>query len=359
MTVVDGNAIDTMASPTRGEEVAIRAAIRADLPSEAFTPTPWRYPWVLLHASVFWGGVVFIVAARPALWLCAVVSVAMGCSLAAGGFLAHEVLHGGMGGPKWLRLVVGWIGFGPMVIPPTFWIRWHNVVHHGNTNNGDSDPDNFGTTRRYEKNPALARFTKLAPGSGTWYSYLFLFYSFTFHAQLVLWMQAKHRRDFRGLARTRHIVQSFGCVLVWVAIAVVSGRMAVFTVLIPWALGNFIGQSYILTNHFLRPIAPTNNPVDNSMSLREWGPADRLFFHFSHHVEHHLFPRMPSNRTPLVRQWLEHNMADRYVAPSHAAAVRMLYRTPRVYKGADTLSDPFGEHEVSIDEIQRELLGAR
>ena len=349
--------IEQRADVPQGDEQEIRRRLREELPEDTFTPKRWRYAWFLVHQLVFWGGVVFICTQRPALWLCAVVSLAMGVALASQGFLAHEALHGALGGPKWLRNLVGWLGFGPAIIPPVFWTRWHNVVHHGNTNNGDRDPDNYGTVARYEKKPGLAKFTTIAPGSGKWYSYLFLAYSFTFHAQLVLWMQAKHRREFKGMNRTLHIVQSFACVAVWVAIGVWAGWLFPFVTIIPWALYNFIGQSYILTNHFLRPMAPTNNPVDNSMSLKEWGPADRVFFHFSHHVEHHLFPRMPSTTTPRVREWLEENMGDRYVCPTHVAAVKALYSTPRVFKGAHTLSDPFGDNEVDIEAVRLEMLG--
>ena len=82
-------------------------------------------------------------------------------------------------------------------------------VHHGNTNNGDARP------RQLRHRPPLreeARAWRSSPPSpparARWYSYLFLAYSFTFHAQLVLWMQAKHRREFKGMNRTLHIWQS-------------------------------------------------------------------------------------------------------------------------------------------------------
>jgi fatty acid desaturase len=83
-----------------------------------------------------------------------------------------------------------------------------------------------------------------------------------------------------------------------------------------------------------------------------------VFLHFSHHVEHHLFPRMPSSQTPKVRTWLEDNMGERYVCPTHVTAVRTLYRTPRVFKDAHTLSGPFGEDEVDIEQIRREMVGS-
>ena len=338
-----------------GDENAMRRRIRADLGPAPFKVRPWRYGWFVVHQAIIWSSIACIVVVGPPAPVCAVLGLLVGTTLAAQAFLAHETLHGALGGPKWLRTFVGWLGFGPEIIPPGFWVRWHNVVHHGNTNNGDSDPDNFGTVRRYERNPGLARFVKLAPGSGTWYSYLFLFYSFTFHAQLVLHMQAKHRRDFAGMNRRLHIWQSAACVVPWVAIAAVSGRAAVYTVLIPFFTVNAIGQSYILTNHFLRPMAPTNNPIDNSMSVRSWKLVDPLLFRFSHHVEHHLFPKMPSPGAPAVRQWIEEHEAARYVCPTHGDAVRMLYRTPRVYRDATTLSNPDGSDAIDIAGIEAAL----
>ena len=77
----------------------------------------------------------------------------------------------------------------------------------------------------------------------------------------------------------------------------------------------------------------------------------------NYQVEHHLFPRMPSTTTPRVREWLEENMGDRYVCPTHVSAVKALYSTPRVFKDAHTLSDPFGDHEVDIEEVRLEMLG--
>ncbi|MCP4435821.1 MAG: acyl-CoA desaturase [Actinomycetia bacterium] len=349
--------IDDRRDVPEGDEKEIRRRLREDLPDDTFKPNSWRYGWFVLHQAIFWGGVVFVCTQRPALWVCAIVSVVMGVTLASQGFLAHEAMHGALGGPRWMRQAAGWIGLGPALIPPTFWARWHNTVHHGNTNNGDRDPDNYGTVARYEKKPGLAKFTTIAPGSGKWYSYLFLFYSFTFHAQLVLWMQGKHRREFKGMKRNLHIAQAFGCLAIWVAIGIWAGWLFAFVTIIPWAIYNFILQSYILTNHFMRPMAPTNNPLDNSMSVKEWGPADPVLFHFSHHVEHHLFPRMGSNKAPRVRAWLEENEGDRYVCPTHWAAVSMLYKTPRVFKDAHTLSDPFGNDEVDIEEIRLEMLG--
>jgi fatty acid desaturase len=103
---------------------------------------------------------------------------------------------------------------------------------------------------------------------------------------------------------------------------------------------NFIVMSYIATNHFMRPLTETNDPIENSMSVNSPAIVDRLHFNFSHHVEHHLFPTMSGADAPKVRDWLLAHEADRYVCPAHATALAYLYRTPRVYLDAHTLVNP-------------------
>lgn len=328
-----------MSSYGTADEATLRAAMREALPKDTFLPMPKRYGWFVVLQAILWSCLGAMLLAGLPWWVNLLLALVMGHTLGVQGFLAHEALHGALGGPKWAQQLVGWLGFGPFLVPPTFWTRWHNVAHHANTNHGDRDPDNFGTVRRYEKNPKARRFLKLAPGSGTWYSYLFLGYSFVFHAQVVLWFQTRHRKDFEGFDRRRAILQSLACVAAWLAIAAFSGWALVFTVIIPLIAANVLVQSYILTNHFLRPMSVSNNPVDNSMSLSKPAWLDALQFRFSHHVEHHLFPTMPSARAPRVRAWLQANVKHRYVCPPHWLALKLLYSTPRVYADAVTLTD--------------------
>jgi fatty acid desaturase len=322
------------------DERELRDKMRKELPSDTFRAQTWRVIWFLPLQVVIWGGIAAILLAGLPWYANLGLGLLVGHSIGSQALLAHEVLHGALGMSRRWQNFFGWLGFGPFVVPPEFWRKWHNVIHHGNTNAGDTDPDSFGTMRRYHADPKQKRFTKLAPGSGTWYSYLFLTYSFTFHAQLVLWLQAKRRKTFKGFDRKKAIRQTFICIAGWAALAAVSGPLAVFTVLIPFMVANALGQGYILTNHFLRPQTATNNPLDNSMSLRSNPVLDRLHFRFSHHVEHHFFPKMASNKAPKVREWLETNHGDRYMAMPHSLALKMLYTTPRVYKSPTELVDP-------------------
>lgn len=352
---------DPLKPPTFGlpDERELRDRMRRELPPDTFRPQTWRVIWFLPLQLVIWGGITTILVAGLAWYWNLVLALLVGHTVGSQALLAHEVLHGALGMSRRWQNFFGWLGFGPMVVPPEFWRKWHNVVHHGHTNMGDADPDSFGTLRRYRTDPKQKKFTLLAPGSGTWFSYLFLTYSFTFHAQLVLWLQTRRRKQFRGFDRARGIRQSLLCVSGWLALAAVSGPLALFTVVIPFMAANALGQGYILTNHFLRPQTATNNPLDNSMSLRTLGLLDRLHYRFSHHVEHHFFPRMASNKAPRVRAWLETHYPERYVAPSHWHALKLLYSTPRVYATPTELVDPNRpERRVDLLPLQHQMSAA-
>lgn len=318
----------------------VRRRIRTELGRDAFAPRPRRALWyVPLVATSLVCLAVLVTGSLP--WYLALgVAVGLGQCLAATGFLAHEVLHGSVVRHRRLQDVLGGIGFLPMLISAGQWRVWHNQMHHAHTNRG-SDPDGFGTLRRYRRARSTRFVLHLAPGSGNPLSALFLGYWFTFHGQVVLWLQSSRVRGFSRLNRPRAMAASLAALTGWIAIAVVAGpARALFAVVVPLVVANAITMAYIATNHFMRPMATSNDPLDNSMSVKTLRALDRLHFNFSHHVEHHLFPTMSGACTPQVRAWLQAHARERYVCPSHTRALAYLYRTPRVYLDATTLVDP-------------------
>jgi len=118
---------------------------------------------------------------------------------------------------------------------------------------------------------------------------------------------------------------------------------------------NAIAMAYISTNHLLRPQVEDYNVLDSSMSVTTYRLLDRLHFHFSHHVEHHLFPSMNTHYAPLVRSILRRLAGDRFLAPSHRQALMVLFRTPRVYDGVHALVDPQRELRVRFRDIDGAL----
>jgi len=113
-------------------------------------------------------------------------------------------------------------------------------------------------------------------------------------------------------------------------------------------VSNSIVMSYIVTTHMLCPMVQTRDTLITSMSVTTNRVFDILHFHFSHHLEHHLFPTMCSRYYPLVRQSLRRHLADHYIAPPHWRALLALFRTPRLYEGSHTLVDPLSGRRVEI-----------
>ncbi len=319
----------------------LRRQIRAELPDDTFAQQPRRALWFIPLAGIGFGSIATIVITTPPWYVCLILSLLASQCMAAMGFLAHEVLHGSVVHSKWIQTFLGYLGFAPFLVSPTLWRTWHNQVHHGKTNQGNSDPDGFGTLSRYEKAPSTRFVARLAPGSRHPMSYFFFAYWFVFHGQVVLWIQSRYLRGFRRMNRRRAIIDTAVATLAWAAVALLAGPFyAIFAVVIPLVMANFIVMSYIATNHFLRPLTRANDPIENSMSVDTLPVIDHLHFNFSHHVEHHLFPNMNGKHAPRVRSWLREHEADRYVSPAHWLAFLSLYRTPRVYLDATTLCDP-------------------
>jgi fatty acid desaturase len=333
----------------------LRTTIRGRLPADAFSPQRWRaalFPFLVTVAAAS----IWVAAQADTPWYGAVaLSLVTANCFAMGGFLAHETLHGSVVRNKTVQKMLGFVGFLPFVVSPELWHVWHNQVHHGRTNQGDRDPDGFGTLERCARLPAARILVKFAPGSGTWYSALFLFYWFTLHGQVVLWVLSQSRAFYRMNKRTAH-AQTALMALFWAGVAVVLGVKGFFlAVALPMALANFIVMSYIATNHFLRPQTEENDPVRNSMSVTTLPMIDLLHFNFSHHVEHHLFPAMSPHFAPRVRALLRELVGKEYVSPPHWKAIWFLYRTPRIYKDANTLIDPETGREVALEGVTREL----
>lgn len=321
-------------------EARIRERIRRDLP-HIFEPQPLRALAMLPHALLAYGGVAAAVLLDAPWYALLAVGVVAGCSFGSTTLLAHECLHGAVVRRRWLATLLAWIGMGPLLVSPTLWRVWHNQIHHVQTNNPIKDPDHFGMLRRYKQMRSTRVVNWLAPGSGHVLSYLFLFYWLSFHTLNVLLLTSRVAPYFRRLNRRRAFAETAVLAGAWLAVAVAAGPLkAVFAVVIPIALGNFIVMMYLSTNHFMRPLTLSNDPLENSMSVKTWWLLDILHFRFSHHVEHHMFPRVNSKFYPELRAWFQREVPDRYVCPPLSAALHQLYTTPRVYLDLDVLVDP-------------------
>jgi fatty acid desaturase len=337
-------------------ESQLRDRIRRECP-HIFVQQPAR-AWAMLPIVALGAAGTYAIIAFDMPWYAMLgLSLLIGNNWGAAVHLAHECLHGSVVQQRWLQTLLGYFGFGMLLMSPNLWRVWHNQIHHGKTNNPMLDPDHFGTLRRFKQMKSTQFVNRLAPGSGSIASYFFMFYWLTFHTQVVLWITSRHLPSFKVLNRKLAIADTFGFLLAWSAVAIAAGPMkAVFAVVIPIAIGNFVVMMYLSTNHFMRPLTITNDALDNTMSVKTLAVLDWMHFRFSHHVEHHLFPRVNSKHLPELRAWLQREVPERYVCPSHLLALSYLFRTPRVYLDAKTLVDPANlERRVDTTELARVL----
>ena len=145
----------------------IRDAVKRDLGKDAFRERPLRALWFIPMTAIIVGGIAAILTLGMPWWANLLVSLLVGHTVACQALLAHEVLHGALGLNRKMQNFLGWLGFGPALVPPEFWRRWHNIAHHANTNLHDKDPDSFGTMARSRLTPSPAFRGKGAPPLAT------------------------------------------------------------------------------------------------------------------------------------------------------------------------------------------------
>lgn len=339
----------------------LKSKIRADLPAHAFTNRPWRALFVFpLVGLIVLCSITLVRIPLP--WYLAVIgSLFLGSLYGSLMFLGHEIAHGATVRSQRLQDWLLYPAFAIFCLSPHLWRVWHQQVHHPHANMEGHDPDNFGTMSDYklgQPTRADVLWLKFAPGSGHWLSATYLFLFFTLQAQGVLWLKSRGRADFKQLKRGRAMLDSAVLAAFWLLVCLESGpRGAVLVVLLPMLIANFVVMSYIVTNHLMRPLTHERDTLGTTMSVTTPKLVDRLHFHFSHHVEHHLFPNMCSHYYPLVRQSLRRHAADRYLAPPHWLALRVLFRTPRVYDGPRTLVTLDGGRRVEMATVEAWLRG--
>ena len=72
---------------------------------------------------------------------------------------------------------------------------------------------------------------------------------------------------------------------------------------------------FIYTNHLARPLLDKSHLLTTTTSIKLPKWLSVVYAHFDHHLEHHLFPALPSSRYPEVRASLEKILGREYAIP--------------------------------------------
>lgn len=339
------------------DEKQLKRLIRTALPADAHKPKPTRIIGGLLVLLSVILTSLYLAISQPH-WLIAVcISVGLGNLYVMLKFYGHEMAHGSILQPGIIRSAFQYCTETIYVISPHLWKYWHNHTHHLHTNVPERDPDYFPPmmVEEMRDGPFAWIARRIVPGSGHWLSLINLFIQFTLQGQVVLWRDSRRWR-FTGMNRRRAIIDSAGMVLFWLILALWLGAYAaLLVILIPMLSANFIIMAYVHTNHLLRPPADTPRVLDSSMSVRTCEFLDFIHLHFSHHVEHHLFPNLSHQYYPEVRKLLVRHAAERYLAPNHWRALRVLYSTPRVYCPSRGFVNPIDGTTLSLSSLEAQL----
>ncbi|TWI59182.1 fatty acid desaturase family protein [Halalkalibacter nanhaiisediminis] len=312
--------------------------IKPDLPNEAFDPVPARLWGGLAYLLVTIAGLLTIglLSINPIFYLG--ISIILGCSFAALGFLGHEILHGTVVRKPWLRDFLGAIAFWPLTTGPRLWRKWHNLTHHVHTQHEEHDPDAWPTFEKLAKSRFLRWIYRLPLGIRAFFSFCSLSIQFSAHSMKMFTVYLK---EFNPKKRPAVLIEAILPWMTWIGLLVWVGPFKwFFMFLLPLLIANLIVMGYISTNHRLNPTTEVNDPLANSLTVTVPKWVDFLHFNFSYHTEHHLFPGVSSKYYPLVKEQIKKRWPERYHEMPMGSALVALWKTPRLYYQQSELIDP-------------------
>lgn len=256
-------------------------------------------------------------------------------------FISHETSHGQHVAKKSVQDALVLFAFSPFMVSPTYWRFWHNRLHHGNTQYILKDPDAFPNMTVYRQSKFMQRLFNWTPGAQTIRSYFYFFFWFSLQAFLnqtymrfgnKMWAEMDHKRVTWEF--------SFQALLVGTYIYFFGSQAPLYLVVIPFLIQNYTIMSYISTNHNISPLTKVNDPLMNSLTVTTNSICDFFHLNFGYHVEHHIFPRMSGAYTKKVHKEVKRLFPETYQCMPKYQALKLLYKTPRIYKNHTTLINP-------------------
>ena len=339
-----------------------RSILRKYISSEDFCPDKKELLRYFMFMSLYLLGI-YSIANIQFLPTKILLSIFMGISLAALTFFMHDLMHGAVIQSKkntyLIGLSIGLLNF----FPPLFWQRTHNF-HHARAGNID-DPDRmyvwaerprnlfekFIYGLRISKDSYNAFFSLISMSFGFFWYFFTMFYA--------LFQKNPKGSQYQGvnkLFKAKEMIIVFREVLLILsfqgflfAIVAKCNFLNYFLIsLLPVRIAHFTTMLYIHTNHFLSPLTnEIDDPLINSLSLKNSWLVDKVFSNFSHHVEHHLFPAMSSSHYPKVRKLLLDLYPNRFQLIPMIDAVKLLCTTPRIYNNNNQLVNYDGREKIS------------
>ncbi|MFN8945550.1 MAG: fatty acid desaturase family protein [Pseudobdellovibrionaceae bacterium] len=311
------------------------------LPANIFEPVAARLLWFAGYLAVVAVSALTIKYAAFPWYVNGLLSLLLGISFGALGFFTHELLHGSVIRNRKVQDFLGFFGFMPFFISPTFWRYWHNNLHHSKTQAIIADPDAFPTMKIFKHSLFMQRMFPFTPGSGHKRSYTYLMFWFSFHV-FVAQMYLRFRNSLFDKLNHRRVTIEFAAqILIWGSFLWFLGpQNLVWTFVIPFLAQNYFVMSYIATNHNLSPLTKINDPLVNSLTVTNPSWLEFLHLNFGYHVEHHIFPTLSGLHAKKVHALLKQEYPNTFQVMPKSKAVGLLYKSARIYKTSKVLIHP-------------------
>ncbi|MFC4736048.1 fatty acid desaturase family protein [Bacillus daqingensis] len=312
--------------------------LKEHLPKKAFRPDPGKLLGGAAYLLITAAAMLSIVLLSLPLAVNLLLSLIIGMSFAAMGFLGHEILHGTIVRSPFLRNTLGGLFFWPLCTGPRLWRKWHNMSHHVHTQHEEKDPDTWLTEAAVHRNPMLRFIYRLPLSVRAFFEFATQTVMFSLHS---LRMFKTYVSEFKATSAPALWLQLILPWATWISLLFIAGVTNwIYMFLIPLLIANGIVMAYISTNHRLNPQVEINDPLANSLTVTVPKWVDVIHFHFSHHTEHHLFPAVNSKYYPLVKQKIKEYWPHLYHEMPMSKALLALWKTPRPYFDGDNLIDP-------------------
>ena len=292
------------------QERALASALRRELKAAGcFDPAPLAIALRMsLVAAAFATGFVLLLHGPALPWrLLTLAGLAFVTVQAM--YIGHDAFHGVIARRRWVGRLAGQVFFTLLTGVPAGHYRYIHSRHHPHCQEPGKDEDmETGVFKLYPgaRGPERTRFGRFVSR----HQAVLLWPLVTLQGFSVKWESAGTlRRDPRGTRLDQAVLVLHA--LLWLALpAVVLGVPAALLnyLLVTWFAGPYTA-SVLLINHIGTHVwAPGSTPSNfrrqllTTRSIGHSRLADFLCGGLNHHVEHHLFPSIPTARLPRARQ---------------------------------------------------------
>jgi fatty acid desaturase len=254
--------------------------------------------FALMWAAAAVIGIAALNMTGPMAWPLRLVSIAAGAAaLNAFYLLSHEGHHGLLANRPALNHAANIALCIPLLHAPSAYRVLHELHHR--YLGGPGDPDEY---RNYTRNPRLRwalQWVRLTMGTLVYMPLI----------PVVAWRRAEPRE------RPRIAMEYAAMAALWVAaFQLVSMRVLLQAWLVPGVLVGYISAVRALAQHALTESA---DPLLASRSVRSNAVVSFLLLNENYHLEHHLFPEIPSYNLPRLRTLLRDRLPRTVQAESY------------------------------------------